>query len=55
MGTIQKNKGEYDEKEAQRRFQQTLRGALATPHKKHEPLKPKATPARKSKRGAKHG
>jgi hypothetical protein len=30
------NKDQYSEKEAERRFQQTLRGALATPHRPHK-------------------
>lgn len=34
-----------EEQEAERRFQETLGRLVNTPHKKHEPLKPK--PAKK--------
>ena len=42
---------EYDEKEAQKRFEAALKGALNTPHK---PLKekPKARTAKKTKKKA---
>lgn len=30
------SKDEYDKKEAERRFKQTLRGALVTPHRPHQ-------------------
>ncbi|MBR0839628.1 hypothetical protein JQ607_05420 [Bradyrhizobium liaoningense] len=48
MGTT-KNSEEFDEKEAQERFEAALRGALKTPH---EPLKekPKAKKATKAKK-----
>ncbi|WP_426418368.1 hypothetical protein [Bradyrhizobium genosp. A] len=47
-----KETGQYDEKEAQERFEAALRGALKTPH---EPLKekPKVKPKKNESRRAK--
>jgi hypothetical protein len=45
------NKETYEEKEAERRFQQTLRGALVTPHRPHE-KEASQTRAKRDSKGA---